>query len=75
VGLVREAVHPFLGGENRTKRMLAKKIVKELEDDAANRSPFFVFCVSENEDDLSQWRAYGRRRRDSYRVRRAKTPA
>jgi len=59
VGLVRDAVRPFLDSDNTTKRFLANKILKGLEDDAADRSQFFVFCVSENDDDLSQWRAYG----------------
>jgi Protein of unknown function (DUF2971) len=45
--------------QDEQTRWLAAHVHKQLEDDGADRSWFFVVCMSEERDDLSQWRAYG----------------
>jgi hypothetical protein len=58
VGLVRAEVGRYRECAG-TVGVLAKQIYDSLEDDAADRSNFFVFCMSTKRDSLSQWRAYG----------------
>jgi hypothetical protein len=59
VQLVREAIEPFaeLPHDDDT-RWIAAYVHEQLGFDAATFSFFYVFCLSEEKDHLSQWRAY-----------------
>jgi hypothetical protein len=60
VNLVREAIRAYNAeGHDDDTRWIANFVDLWLTDDGANNSWFFVMCMSEAEDDLSQWRSYG----------------
>jgi hypothetical protein len=59
VRLLREAMRAYKDNKYPDGvRWLAGYIDDALEDDGADYSWFFVMCMSEAKDDLSQWRAY-----------------
>jgi len=60
VRLLREAMKGYTDqGFDADTRWLAEHVYTLLADDGADASWFFVLCMSEKKDDLSQWRAYG----------------
>jgi hypothetical protein len=60
VKLVRDALQQYKGDEyDADTRWLADRVEQALGLDGAPISQFFVLCMSEAKDDLSQWRAYG----------------
>jgi hypothetical protein len=59
VDLVRKAIRPCRTDADANARWLAEYVDDALEEHGADYSWFFVFCMSESKDDLSQWRAYG----------------
>jgi len=59
VRLVRNAIKQYVRHDDEHIRFLAQQIYETLENDGADASWFFVFCMSNVRDDLSQWRAYG----------------
>ena len=59
VSLLRDSFKPYIDGQHdENTKWLAERIYSNLIDDA-ERSQFFVICMSKRKDDLSQWRAYG----------------
>jgi len=59
VRLVREAIRTYTSeGYSYDERWLADQVYALLEDEGSDNSQFFVLCMSEAKDDLSQWRAY-----------------
>jgi hypothetical protein len=59
VRLLRDSFKPYIDGQyDENKKWLANYLYTNLKDDA-ERSQFFVMCMSNRKDDLSQWRAYG----------------
>jgi hypothetical protein len=59
VRLLRDEIKQYIGHADEHIRFLAQHIYEMLENDGADASWFFVFCMSSVRDDLSQWRAYG----------------
>ena len=63
----RRAVHLLRGSfkkyiddqDNADTKWLAEYLYTELIQDGADTSWYFVLCLSNRKDDLSQWRAYG----------------
>src|SRR5215203_5706346 len=59
VKLVREALREYADHPDDDIQWLAKRVDEALSFDGAPIAQFFVLCMSEAKDDLSQWRAYG----------------
>ena len=59
VRLLRDEIKQYIEHADEHIRFLAQHIYETLENDGADASWFFVFCMSSVRDDLSQWRAYG----------------
>jgi hypothetical protein len=59
VRLLRDEIKQYIGHADEHIRFLAQHLYETLENDGADASWFFVFCMSNVRDDLSQWRAYG----------------
>jgi len=59
VRLLREEFKNVLDDPDKDKAFLARYLYETMENDGADASFFFVFCMSLVRDDLSQWRAYG----------------
>ena len=60
VRLVREAIRLYkVPLHDKDTQWLAGYVDDALENEGAEISEFFVLCMSEAKDDLSQWRAYG----------------
>ena len=56
---LRDEIKNYVGHGDEHIRFLAQHLYETLEQDGADTSWFFVFCMSSVADDLSQWRAYG----------------
>jgi len=59
VRLLREEFKNSLTSTDEECSWLAKYLYETMENDGADASFFFVFCMSLVRDDLSQWRGYG----------------
>jgi len=59
VRLLRDELKLYMGNADEHIRYLARHLWEVMEQDGADASWFFVFCMSDIRDDLSQWRAYG----------------
>ena len=59
VRLLREELKQYATNVNEHVAFLSRHLDEILEQDGADISWFFVFCMSSVRDDLSQWRAYG----------------
>ena len=60
ITLLRERVHAMLGSTGSQVEFLLKKIDEGLTEPKISTEGRFLTCFSEDGDDLSQWRAYGR---------------
>ena len=54
---LRDEIKNYVGHGDEHIRFLAQHLYETLEQDGADTSWFFVFCMSSVADDLSQWRA------------------
>jgi len=59
VRLLREELKQYRNNTDEHIGFLARHLYETLQQDGADISWFFVFCMSSVRDDLSQWRAYG----------------
>jgi len=58
IRLLREALRPHRNKASVDDEILLEKIKEAMSEEAAGTSEWFVACLSEQRDDLSQWRAY-----------------